>query len=164
MKATVVPAQITTVEDKIAGSLTFVQIILLVMALIFGTALYGLIPPKLHLNTIKMIPIIAECAFFGLLALRVKGRIVAEWLIIYLRFKLRPRIYVFTKNDLYGREPLTETIALAKEKVPAKAVRKVKRSNTKRNIIENPLIENPAAIISIKPSKKGGLDVIYREA
>ena len=164
MKATVVPAQITTVEDKIAGSLTFVQIILLVMALIFGTALYGLIPPKLHLNTIKLIPIIAECAFFGALALRIKGRIIADWLIIYLRFKLRPRIYVFTKNDLFAREPLAETIVASEKKALIMAAKKVKRAKARRNIIENPLIVSPASIISIKPSKKGGLDVIYREA
>jgi hypothetical protein len=111
-----------------------------------------------------MIPIIAECAFFGLLALRIKGRIVAEWLIIYLRFKLRPRIYVFTKNDLFAREPMAEPIVLAKEKAPVMTTRRVKSAKAKRSIIKNPLTLSPASIISIKPSKKGGLDVVYREA
>lgn len=46
MKTTVVPAQITTVEDKIAGSLTFTQIIMLVIPLLTSTAIYVLILPS----------------------------------------------------------------------------------------------------------------------
>ena len=35
MKTTVVPAQVTTVEDKIAGNLSFVQIIILIITIQF---------------------------------------------------------------------------------------------------------------------------------
>jgi len=161
MKSTVVPAQITTVEDKIAGSLTFAQILLLVFSLIIGTAFYGLIPPKLHLSTLKIVLMILQFAFFGLLALRYKGRILAEWLVVYLRYRARPRIYVFTKNDLGSREQLINLMPESKEKKPVKAKsRKTDRDAAKGYHIFN----DPGSIVSIKPSKKGGLDVEYTEA
>lgn len=162
MKSTVVPAQITTVEDKIAGSLTFAQILLLVFSLIIGTAFYGLIPPKLHLSTLKMILMILQFAVFGLLALRYKGRILAEWLIVYLRYRARPRIYIFTKNDSYGREPMVNLALDITETERVKA--KARKKSTRDSANSYPIFENPGKIISIKPSKKGGLDVEYLEA
>ena len=161
MKSTVVPAQITTVEDKIAGSLNFIQIILLVFSLIIGTAFYGLIPPKLHLSSLKIVLMIGEFAIFGLLALRYKGRILADWLVIYLRYKARPRIYIFTKNDPLSREPLTNIKIMQKEKTPLVAT--VKKRIKKNKLIDHPIFENSGSIISIKPSKKGGFDVEYKE-
>ena len=161
MKSTVVPAQITTVEDKIAGSLNFIQIILLVFSLIIGTAFYGLIPPKLHLSTLKIILLIAEFAVFGLLALRYKGRILADWLVIYLRYKARPRIYIFTKNDPQSREQFADIKIMQKEKTPLVAT--IKKKLKKNKLIDHPIFENSGSIISIKPSKKGGFDVEYQE-
>lgn len=162
MKSTVVPAQITTVEDKIAGSLNFIQIILLVFSLIIGTAFYGLVPPKLHLSTLKIVLMIGQFAVFGLLALRYKGRILADWLVIYLRFKARPRIYIFTKNDPTFREQLTDMKIIEEE---TKSVATTQRKKEKKNnLIDRPMIENSGSIVSIRPSKKGGFDVLYREA
>jgi hypothetical protein len=159
MKTTVVPAQITTVEDKIAGSLNFIQIILLVFSLIIGTAFYGLISPKLHLSTIKIILMAVQFTFFGTLALRYKGRILADWLVVYLRYKARPRVYVFDKNDIIARElPIgasemkIETVA---EEEPRKDITKYDKS------VEPSYLRT---IIAVKPSKKGGLDVEYQEA
>jgi len=162
MKSTVVPAQITTVEDKIAGSLNFIQIILLVFSLIIGTAFYGLIPPKLHLSSLKIVLMIAEFAVFGLLALRYKGRILADWLVIYLRYKARPRIYIFTKNDPQSREQFADIKIMQKEKTPL--VTTVKKRIKKNKLIERPIIESSGSIVSIRPSKKGGFDVEYQEA
>jgi hypothetical protein len=164
MKSTVVPAQITIVEDKIAGSLNFIQIILLVFSLIIGTAFYGLIPPKLHLSTLKIILMIAEFAVFGSLALRYKGRILADWLVIYLRYKARPRIYIFTKNDISSREQPAEAVQEIEERQTVKSHKRIKIFKRKSKIIENPLIANSGSIISVKPSKKGGFDVEYQEA
>jgi len=162
MKSTVVPAQITTVEDKIAGSLNFIQIILLVFSLIIGTAFYGLISPKLHLSTPKIILMIAQFTIFGSLALRYKGRILADWLVIYLRFKARPRIYIFTKNDLLSREQLVDTKIAQEKKAPTTLTSKKKIEKSKST--DSPVFISPGSIISIKPSKKGGLDVEYQEA
>lgn len=162
MKSVVVPAQITTVEDKIAGSLNFIQIILLVFSLIIGTAFYGLIPPKLHLSSLKITLMIAEFSVFGLLALRYKGRILADWLVIYLRFKARPRIYIFTKNDPQSREQLADIKITREEKTLAMAI--AKKKNKKNVSVDRPIIANSGLIVSIKPSKKGGFDVEYQEA
>jgi len=162
MKSTVVPAQITTVEDKIAGSLNFIQIILLVFSLIIGTAFYGLIPPKLHLSSLKIVLMIAEFAVFGLLALRYKGRILADWLVIYLRYKARPRIYIYTKNDPQSREQVADIKIMQEEKTPSTAT--VKKRIKKNKLIERPIIASSGSIVSIKPSKKGGFDVEYQEA
>ncbi len=161
MKSVVVPAQITTVEDKIAGSLNFIQIILLVFSLIIGTAFYGLIPPKLHLSSLKIVLMIAEFVVFGLLALRYKGRILADWLVIYLRYKARPRIYIFTKNDPQSREQLADIKITHEEKTLVAAT--VKKRIRKNKLIERPIIESSGLIVSIKPSKKGGFDVEYQE-
>jgi len=158
MKTTVVPAQITTVEDKIAGSLNFIQIILLVFSLIIGTAFYGLISPKLHLSTIKIILMAVQFTIFGSLALRYKGRILADWLVVYLRYKARPRVYVFDKNDIIARELPAGALEMKKETVAEEEPRKdiTKYDNSEPSYLRT--------IIAVKPSKKGGLDVEYQEA
>ena len=158
MKSTVVPAQITTVEDKIAGSLSFSQIMLLVFSLIIGTTLYGLISPRLHLSTLKVILIMGQFLGFGTLALRYRGRILAEWLALYLKFQTRPRIYIFSKNDLYGRD-IYQKKELEEEPVakPVKMLKKVAKA-------ASPIISSTASVVSVKPSKKGGFDVEYMEA
>lgn len=165
MKTTVVPAQITTVEDKIAGSLTFMQIILLVFSLIFGTVLYAMIGPKLHLTSLKLVLIAIQFGFFGGLALRFKGRILAEWLIIYLRYTSRPRIYIFTKNDLTAREIIHPEIEKPiKQKVKSAAEVKGNKNPTHNEHLNlRGLLESPALAMSVKPSKKGGMDVVLRE-
>ena len=165
MKTTVVPAQITTVEDKIAGSFTFIQIILLVFSLIFGTVLYAMIDPKLHLSSLKLVLIAIQFSFFGGLALRFKGRILADWLIIYLRYTLRPRIYIFTKNDLTAREIIQPEIENpVKHKVKSTAgIKANKNPANNEHLNLRGLIENSALTMSIKPSKKGGMDVVLRE-
>ena len=161
MKSTVVPAQITTVEDKIAGSLSFVQIILLVFSLIIGTAFYGLIPPKLHISGLKIALVLIQFSIFGILALRYQGRILADWLVIYLRWKARPRVYIFDKNDAASRN-MEQIIATQKQE---KEIRKSAHVKTSKKIkqVDLPLFDNSGSIISVKPSKKGGLDVEYLE-
>lgn len=161
MKTTVVPAQITTVEDKIAGSLNFIQIILLVFSLIVGTALYELISPRLHLTTFKIVLVVIQFSIFGSLALRYKGRIVAEWLIILLRFKARPRIYVFDKNDSSGRPELK----ISSDDIKGKSKERVADSDSKSSERCNEISpEYCGKVIAVRPSKKGGLDVEYQEA
>lgn len=168
MKTTVVPAQITTVEDKIAGSLNFQQIMLLVMSLIIGTAIYALTPPRLHISVIKAVLVLLQFAFLGSLAIRVSGKILAEWLTIYLRYLLRPRVYTFQKSDLTSRDVILPTFERAK-RVKTKTA-KVSKTATKTNdqhlpetdYLNNPIF-NPNLSSSVKPGKKGGLDVVLRE-
>lgn len=162
MKTTVVPAQITTVEDRIAGNLTFTQLIMLVIPLITSAAIYVLIPPDNHLSLIKGILIGLQFAVFGTLAIRIRGKILIDWLVILLRFRMRPRIYIFTKNDLTHRE--ADVIPVAEEKKAATKEIKVKKElrNTvsleDQAMIEKVLF-NPSLKFRFGLGKKGGIDV-----
>lgn len=103
MRTTIVPAQITTVEDKIAGSLNMTQILIL-MAPIFWTAIiYIMLTPNMKLTSFKLLLIIISTATSGILALRIKDKIVAEWLGVLFKYRARPKYYLFNKNDLTNR-------------------------------------------------------------
>lgn len=166
MRTTVVPAQITTVEDRIAGNFTFIQIVLLIIPLILGTAIYICVPEKMHFGIFKGILLGLQSVLFGGLAIRFRGRILADWLVIYLRFKMRPRKYVFIKNDLTSRQ--VEKDLPVKEK--ANVLRKGKKilPNPEVSISENMkadrLFKNPKVSVSLKLAKKGGLDVSFKSA
>lgn len=161
MKTTVVPAQITTVEDRIAGNFTFAQIFLMIIALIVGTLLYVFIPPRMHLGSIKLVLITLQFIIFGGLAFRINGKIVAEWLKIYSHYSKRPRRYVFTKNDEAGRyKPISLKIKesfieqpLRKKRVAIPGLAPSEESQLGR------LLHNPTVTVSFELAKKGGIDV-----
>jgi hypothetical protein len=167
MKTTVVPAQITTVEDRIAGSLTLPQIVLMVMAMVIGSVIYAVVVPKLHFGAVKMTLIAIEILFFGSLSLRFNGKIVGEWLVIFLRFKSRPRRYVFTKNDPIHREVILES---DKKEISDKQndnANNIEPEEKPLSLIEElnmqKIYYNDSLSISFKPSKKGGLDVTLKK-
>ena len=161
MKTTVVPAQITTVEDRIAGSLTLPQIVLLIIPLIASGAIYACAPIRMHLNNLKIILMGLQFIFFGLLAIRFRGKIIADWLVIYLRFKLRPRQYIFTKNDIATRE--VETVVLEKTSEPEQLKPKEEIISALLKLPDkikvDLLLGNPLLTASYKFDKKGGLIV-----
>lgn len=167
MKTTVVPAQITTVEDRIAGSLTLPQIVLMVMAMVIGSVIYAVVMPKMHLGNIKLTLIIIEAMFFCGLALRFNGKILGEWLVVYLRFKSRPRRYVFTKNDSIHREVIFEKEARDEQGQEQDQSVLAKETGKPLTLLEELNIEkifdNDSLSISFKPSKKGGLDVLLKK-
>lgn len=165
MKTTVVPAQITTVEDKIAGSLTLPQIVIMVMAMVIGSLIYAIITPKLHYGNVKMVLIVIELIFFGGLAFRVNGKIVGEWLVVILCFKTRPRRYVFTKNDVVYREitATDENLAISDHEEEAIEIeQETKYLTLKEKLNIEKIFEDDTLSISFKPSKKGGLDVALK--
>src|SRR5437868_6746891 len=103
MKTTLVPAQITTVEDKIAGSLSLSQLILLCVPIFLGGAVYALFPPFLHLTLIKTLLVVLLVITFSLFSIRIKGKILLSWLIVIGRYNLRPSYYIYNKNDVHLR-------------------------------------------------------------
>lgn len=160
MKTTVVPAQITSVEDRIAGSMTFPQIVLLIVPLLIGTLIYVCMPTRVHLSIIKIILISLQFIFFALMAVRFRGKIIAEWLIIYIRFTSRPRRYIFTKNDISARDvgivQSENHKDLEQQKPKHKIVPSIVSPN---NTGVGSLLDNPGLTVSFKLAKKGGLDV-----
>jgi hypothetical protein len=65
--------------------------------------IYILLAPSMKLTSFKLVLIIISTATSGILALRIKDKIVAEWLGVLLKYRLRPKYYLFNKNDLTGR-------------------------------------------------------------
>lgn len=161
MKTTVVPAQITSVEDRIAGNLTFTQIFLLTIPLFSSAALYMLLPPHNGISVLKIVLIVVQFMVFGSLSLRIRGKVVLDWLLVYLRFTQRPRFYIFTKNDLSYRN-LPEEVS---EKEVATTANKP-RKREKRQQLSIPehselmgILANPGMSISFAVNQKGGMDV-----
>lgn len=90
MKMTVVPAQVTTVEDRIIGSLGFSQILLLVVPIFMSAALFVLLPPFLNGAVYKYVVMGVVALICCILAVRIKGKIVALWLVTIVRYVRLP--------------------------------------------------------------------------
>lgn len=103
MRTTIIPAQITTVEDKIAGSLNLTQILILMVPILITSIVYVLVPPSMSLTPLKLIGIITSILICITLVIRIKDKIIAEWLGVVVRYQLRPRFFLFNKNDVTSR-------------------------------------------------------------
>lgn len=108
MKTTIIPAQVTTVEDMIAGNFNLTQIVLLVSSLFINTFIYALVSPQLSLNVFKMTLFILVFAICCILAFRFKQRLILHWLFILATYILRPHLYVFNKNNAFARPVIHE--------------------------------------------------------
>jgi len=166
MKVTVVPAQVTTVEDRIAGNLGLSQILLMAAPVFGGCALYIVLPPNMHSATYKLVVIATLMFVCSLLAIRIKGKILLFWLVVILRYNLRPQYYLFNKNSLAGREQY-ETAKVSQTEIEEDA-KPVKRNrlpilSTADTVRVQEIIGNPAANLTFKANKKGGLDVLITE-
>lgn len=124
MRTTVIPAQVTTVEDTIAGSLNFTQIVLLVSSLFINTFIYALVPQRMLFSPVKIALMAAVFAIFILLSLRIKGRLVLSWLTILITYAVRPHIFIFSKNTLFARNVEFPKPAIQKAVVTAKKAKK----------------------------------------
>lgn len=123
MRTTIIPAQVTTVEDTIAGNLTLTQIILLIIPVMGSTAIYALLPTRMVFTAYKIPLTIVFVLTFLILAIRIRGRLVLNWLVIFATFLSRPHLYVFSKNTTYGREIIFPKV---RRRVKSTKVKKVK--------------------------------------
>ncbi len=80
MRTTIIPAQITTVEDKIAGSLNLNQILILMIPVFWAAIVYAFLVPIMKLSTFKLGLILIVAFICLILAFRIKEKIIAEWL------------------------------------------------------------------------------------
>ena len=125
MKTTVVPAQVTTVEDRIMGNLGLSQILLFILPMFIGAGLYALLPPHMGGSLYKYLVITVITLVSFVLAIRVKGKIVLLWILTIARYNRRPKYYLFNKNtksfrkdyEVINIDPKNETQALAREPV-----------------------------------------------
>ncbi len=124
MRTTIIPAQITTVEDKIAGSLNMTQILILMFPVLWTAIIYILFAPTMKLVAYKLGLIGIVTLICLVLVIRIKDKIVAEWLGVVLRYHFRPRFWLYNKNDASNRIidiPEIPDIAVIKRKSTKKA-------------------------------------------
>lgn len=166
MKSTVVPAQVTTVEDKIAGNLTFNQMLLMTTPVFVSGVIFAFLPPFMSLSGYKLLLAVTFAAICLTLAIRIKGRIVMSWILILSKYNVRPRYFIYNKNDLHLRD------ATDKHAEPAPKQATTKKLNPKPNKIQLPMKKmvwaeevatNPSAQLEFKTTKKGGLRVYIQE-
>ena len=136
MRTTIIPAQITTVEDKVAGSLNMTQVLILMTPILWTAIVYILLMPSMKLTSFKLVLIIISTTISGILALRIKDKIVAEWLGVLLKYRLRPKDWLYNKNDITNRIVDIPDIPDI-ELVPRKSFKKViNKQKTEINIAD----------------------------
>lgn len=167
MRTTIVPAQVTTVEDRIAGRLGLTQLLLLITPIFGGSAIFVILPPFFAYATYKVVLITCVAALSALLAIRIKGKILLFWMITLLRYNVRPRYYLFNKNSVHAREivlpaDIEDEPAEKTAEQAATPVRKINLSTAERVQIED-LLANPDANVHITANKKGELRVHLTE-
>jgi len=142
MRTTIIPAQITTVEDKIAGSLNMTQILILMAPILWTAIIYILLMPSMKLTPLKLVLIIISTATSGILALRIKDKIIAEWLGVLMKYRLRPKYYLFNKNDLTNRTLDIPELPVEYVAVKKKAKKSVRNENFDLNILDQVKLEH----------------------
>jgi len=167
MKMTVVPAQVTTVEDRIIGNLGFSQILLLIVPVFAAAGIFLLLPPFMGGALYKYVIMGVVALLFGLLSIRIKGKILALWLVTVLRYNLRPKYYLFNKNVTTGRDEYHGK-AVAPEAKEATEKKPVKKTSVNQLDIPTTArilatIENPATNFRLETGKKGNLHVRFTE-
>jgi hypothetical protein len=167
MRTTIVPSQITTVEDRIAGRLGLSQLLLLVTPIFGGSAVFVIFPPFFSYATYKIVLIMCVASLSALLAIRIKGKILLFWATTLIRYNIRPKYYLFNKNSSHTREMLPpvatdeESAEEASTQIVAQA-QKINLTTAERVRIEN-LLADPAANIHFIRNKKGELSVHLTE-
>ena len=167
MKTTVIPAQITTVEDRIAGNLNLTQMILLIIPILWTMVVYILLFPTMHFVWYKL-PLVLVVLLISLtLALRVKGKVVLHLVIILINYNLRPKYYLFNKNESSLRVMDLPTFERTKISLLKKTPAKQEKTNTSfgvKDLIQlEQFIKNPNYSFSLKSAKKGGLYVALEQ-
>ena len=159
MKVTVVPAQITTVEDRIAGNLSMSQMMLFAVPVFGGSALFAVLPPFMGGSPYKyaLLGILALVACG--LAIRIKGKILLFWLLLIMRYNARPTYYLYDKHTLISRESFESVKHHAEEQKAMKATKPHHAKIPSLSITDAAhlmrIIENPAALTMHPPLRPG---------
>ena len=166
MKIAVVPAQVTTVEDRIMGSLSFSQMILLVAPVFVNAALFAILPPAMSSSVYKYVLMGIIVLISTVLAIRIKGKIIVLWLITILRYNLRPKYYLFNKNvvalrEQYELKPEAQTPKTEPTKTEKTTI--LPKLNVPETVRILATIENPASKLRFETTKKGDLHVRLTE-
>lgn len=166
MKTTVVPAQVTTVEDRIVGNLSFSQMMFLVIPIFASAAIFAILPPLMGAAVYKYVIMGLVVVICSVLAIRIKGQILAAWFVTILRYNVRPKYYLFNKNVATLREDYPIRIAKnGQQDAPAKHKQPLIRPKLDIPATARVLatLENPAANVRFEATKRGALHVRFTE-
>ena len=163
MKTTVVPAQVTTVEDRIIGKLGFSQIVFLMIPVFLSAGVFTLLPPVMNGALHKYILMALSLIVCGILSIRIKGKIIALWLVTVLRYNLRPKYYLFNKNTTAFRDEYKSTSLDDEEAIsqPTKKPQKPEKLDDISTIKTRQIIDDPTANVRFETDQKGGLHVRF---
>ena len=168
MRSTVVPAQITTIEDKIAGNLNFIQVFLLVIPVFCAIVLYVLFLPFMGLAWYKVWLALAVTLVSVGLAVRIKEKLALDWLIVIFRYIARPANYIINKNDLSTHDvvlPVSNEnsikTATQEKPLPVKIISPEPAIGDVAQLEQ--LISTNKLKLQFKSSKKGGLYVAFTQ-
>jgi hypothetical protein len=120
MRSAIVPAQITTVEDRVAGNLSISQVALIFAPTLLGMAIFIILPPNMELSPFKLIIVTLIFMVCVVSAVRVKEKIILLWASTLLRYSLRPRYFVYDKHHVAGRGQLFTYREKGEVKAPVK--------------------------------------------
>ena len=161
MRTRIIPAQITTIEDKIAGNLSLMQIILLIVSIFISAAIYTLFFPVMKLSATKGIVIVINSIIFFALSVRIKEKIILNWLVLLTRFNVRPKYYIFNKNCHAFRKK--RAVKTNKEINKIKDARKTTINITTNHVKDlvklNESLTSRKVELRFALNKKGGLNV-----
>jgi hypothetical protein len=167
MRTRIIPAQITTVEDKIAGNLSLTQLLLLVLPAFISALAYIALPPILSFSIYKLPMIFISIIICCSLAIRIKDKLIINWITIFVSYNVRPKFYVFNKNDAYLRDidlPLNKKSRPIFRKKVTRSAKKVIPTISPNDLVRlDDLISNPRYRFSIKSSGKGGMHVAFEQ-
>ena len=165
MRVSVVPAQVTTVEDRIIGCLGFMQILILVSAILCGAGVFVVLPPMIGEAWYKYGIIAAVLVVGSILSIRVRGVILAHWVSIIVRYNQRPMYYVADKNTTAYRQRDKDKDDQAHMPVHAHASSGAASRHQPVHLDASArakaraVIDDPAAHIRIATDTKGGVHV-----
>lgn len=164
MKTTIVPAQMTTVEDRIAGSLTLHQLLLVICAILVNFMIYLLPPASMKLAAWKLVLMTLIATSCLLLAIRIRGRLVLLWLVMIARYNVRSRYYVWNKNDACLRyEPTPVAEAEEQQEDATEEATSLWHLPLEERIEAEEWLTRKVARLSFRANKKGGLHVHITE-
>ena len=163
MKTQVIPAQITTVEDKIIGNLNLLQIVILLLSVFLSTIIFACIPPVMMVRTGKAVLMLFCLVGCGILSIRIKGKLVFQWIVVLAKFNLRPKFYVFDKNDKSLRQIDRDEGVSKRKEMAKKSTKNDRFVYTDVNVSDllrlEDLVKNNGLDIIFKTNAKGGLNV-----
>ena len=166
MRVSIVPAQITTVEDKIVGNISVLQAMLLGAPILAGFVIALIFPPSGQFVGYKIAIVTVLFLIFGTLAIRIKDRIIAQWIKLLSIYCARPKLHLYNKNSSYLRISPVKQSTKSIEPISKAEIVHIKPSanisSKERARLENMAVSD-SANMKFEVVKKGRLYVRFTE-